>query len=320
VAAQRVAHARGQALLRGHLLPERTATKRARLSPVARRHRRLLERPRPARGHGSARPAVDRRHRGGTGGDARSAQPATRRREPARNRRECHLARGRPRTRRLGPWAEVSPAGPTRSPLALACEQRPGHLPRGRDRDARRDGRRRPLRSDRRRVPPLHHRPRVGRPPFREDALRQRDAPPHLPGGVSPDRHQALPRGGPRDVRVHRARTPAPRRWLLQHARRSKRDRGRRGSRGRVLHLDARRRPRGDGRSRRAGRGRTRRPGLARRPVLCVLRRHRERELRGEERAHARWFGRSHRRNARDERGARRDPHRRGDPRRGRGP
>ncbi len=96
----------------------------------------------------------------------------------ARRGRARPRARLRARVRRLRDGAEVPPVVGDRAPPAprLAGGARDGAP------HARRDGRRRPLRRRRRRLPPLLGRRALGRPALREDALRQRA--PHL--GVPP--------------------------------------------------------------------------------------------------------------------------------------
>ena len=76
-------------------------------------------------------------------------------------------------------------------------------------RDARRHGRRRDLRSSRRRVSPLHGRRPLADAPFREDALRQRHAGRCLRRGLAGDRPAALRRRRAADARLSAGR-PRP--------------------------------------------------------------------------------------------------------------
>ena len=114
-----------------------------------------------------------------------------------------------------------APKFPPASALELLLAPRRAERRRA---DARRDGGRRDLRPDRRRLRPLLGRRDLARPPLREDALRQRAARPRLPARLPGARPRALARGlpsgrstgrcprcaGPRAASTRRS-TPTPR-------------------------------------------------------------------------------------------------------------
>ncbi len=101
------------------------------------------------------------------------------------------------------------------------------------------------LRPARRRVRALLRRPRVGRAPLREDALRQCAPVPRLRPPVAGHRQRARPAGGAGDRRLHGARAADARGRLRLRARRRLRRRHRPARRRRLLRVDARAAPRG---------------------------------------------------------------------------
>ena len=132
------------------------------------------------------------------------------------------------------------PSSLSRSPPSA---RPPPHRGPGRAADGhihpREDGRRRHLRSDRRRLSPLRHRRRLAGAALREDALRQRAPRGRLPRGLSGHRARRLRAGRARDPRLPPRRDDvARRRFLFSDGRRLRR-RGRE-----VLRLVGRRAPR----------------------------------------------------------------------------
>ena len=89
--------------------------------------------------------------------------------------------RGRSRTRPTCATAASAARRSSRPRSALELLFARGRRRTSVETDARRDGARRDLRPDRRRLRPLLGRRRLARPPLREDALRQRAARPRLP-------------------------------------------------------------------------------------------------------------------------------------------
>ena len=259
LAAQRVPHARAGAVLRGHVLPAGLAHGHAELALGARRGRQ---------GVGRAARGDPRGRRADRGAPARrrpalALGPALRRGRAGRRRRDAARPL-RPRPGRLRRGAQVPARLDDRVPA-----------PPRRDRDDRahaaRDGVRRDVRPGGRRLRALLGGPLLARPPLREDALRQRAARARVSAWLAGDRRAAVPHRHRGDARLGAARDARPRGRLLLGARRRLRGRG-----GQVLRLvgggDARG-PRG-----RAGRRRGDR----------LVRRHRPRQLRGQQRPGAR--------------------------------
>ena len=165
--------------------------------------------------------------------------------------------------RRIRPGPEIPPADqPHAPPPPLAAERQADALGDGRD-NVKAYGPRRRLRSARRRIPPLQRRSAMARPPFREDALRQRLAGLFLSRGMAGHGKRRVQSRGPRDPRLCASRHDVAGRRLFFRRRRRQRRRG-----GKILPLDAR----GD-----FCRTRTRPGGK----VLRGLRHHRGGQLRG---------------------------------------
>ena len=192
---------------------------------------------------GGAHPHPARRRR-----PDRALDRAALRRDRRRRGRAAALG-GRHAQRRLRRGAEV----PARVGARAAAHPRPDRRGGG---DARRDGRGRDQRSDRRRIRPLLGRRRLAGPPLREDALRQRAARRALPARLRGPRARALAPDLRADARLDADRDARPRGRLLLGARRRLGGRG-----GTLLRLDPGRDPRGARRGRpRRGRGRGDRP------------------------------------------------------------
>ena len=114
--------------------------------------------------------------------------------EPLSPRAGRHRAVGR--LRMMADMRHGGFGGAPKFPPAAALELLLAHgVERRRRGDARRDGPRRHLRPDRRRLRPLLGRRRLARPPLREDALRQRAAGPRLPPRLAGARPRALAAG-----------------------------------------------------------------------------------------------------------------------------
>ena len=200
LADHRVPDAGRETVLRRHVLPPGPASRAAQLPAGPAGDRR-----------GVGRPA--RRSRGA----GRAARVRARRRNPARGGRGAALtvaprdgrAWPRPRLRaglrRLRDRAEVPARLRDRAPPA------PRRRRGARDgaTDARRDGRRRPVRRRRRRLPPLLGRRALGRSALREDALRQRAVDLRVPPCVGRDGRGPLSHGRGGDGRLPGARDAA---------------------------------------------------------------------------------------------------------------
>ena len=231
------ARPRGDAVLRGDLLPGPAAARQPELPAGAR-----------GAGRGVARPG--RRGAAGRRRDprapARPGRPRERRHRSgdARRRGDHAGPRVRPDVRRLRRRPEVPAVDGARVPAAPPRPDRRPADPAAAGRDLRGDGPRRHLRPDRRRLRALLGRRRLGGAALREDALRQRAAARRLrPLGRPPDR-----RG---DRRLPAPRAAHARGWLRLRA--GRRHRGRRGE---VLRVDPGPARRGARRGRRClGRG-----------------------------------------------------------------
>ena len=223
VAHDGVPHAGGRAVRGRHLLPPRA-----------------VRRPHAAGQRGVAHPPRRRRRAGPPAdGRARPRRPAPTVPRPARLRRaRARLRRPepsvRPRVGRLRGGAEVPLHDGDRAPDAVAPPDVEQHRPRDGDHHPRRHGRRRHVRPPRRWLREVLHRPGVGGPPLREDAVRPGPAHRRVPPRVAGRRHGDVSHRRRVDHRVRAARPPPPRRRLL--LRRGRRLRGRRGE---VLRVDA---------------------------------------------------------------------------------
>ena len=262
LAAHGLPHAGPATVLRGHVLPSGGQARHARLLQAAARARGRV--PHPARRSGRASAGDHPGDR--AGGPGAEGGRSDRRRRAAARVPAAHRALRRPE-RRLRRPAQVPQHDGARRPAPPRRARGRSRLPGERRARARAHARRRNLGRAPRRVSSLLDRRALARPPFREDALRQRPAPAPL--------RRRLPRvrrRGPRGDGARDRRLP-----LRRDARRRARGRvlrvpgrGLGGARGAVLRLHARRREEGRGRS-----------GPLRRRA-AALRRHGGGELRGD--------------------------------------
>ena len=169
----------GRPFYAGHVLPPGPASRAAQLSAGLAGDRRCVGRPaRRSRGAGRAARVRARGRNPARGGRGASFIVAP------RGGRAWPRPRLRAGLRRLRHRAEVPARLRDRAPPA------PRRRRGARDgaTDARRDGRRRPVRRRRRRLPPLLRRRALGRSALREDALRQRAVDLRVPPCVGRDR------------------------------------------------------------------------------------------------------------------------------------
>ena len=225
LAADRLPRHRGRPVLRRHLLPPDPAPGDAELPD----------------GDGGRGPELGHPARADSRGGGADPHPARARRADRALGRSAHPGRGRGRgqrpagggrhgARRLRLGAQV----PARLGARADADRRRARP--GGD-DPERDRRRRHQRSRRRWLRPLLRRRDLARPPFREDALRQRAARARLPARLPGARRRALARDRRADARLGAARDARPRGRVLLRPRRRLRGRG-----GVVLRLDPGRR------------------------------------------------------------------------------
>ena len=219
-------------VLRRHLLPEGGALRPARVRRPHAARARLLRR---------ASAATSRRRTASSWPPSRARSRAAGRTPPSSPTRRCARrspsTRARSTARAAASARRPSSRTPTRSRRCLRHYAATGDARAARDGDddAREDGRGRHLRPAGRRLRALQRGRRVGHPALREDALRQRPAPPPLRRRLGDHRRAALRAHGRGDGRLGDARDAVARGRLLLLARRGFRGRG-----GQVLRLVAR--------------------------------------------------------------------------------
>ncbi len=182
-----------RAALRPPRLPRHPGESLRGLSQPARRGG--AERRQPARGA--------RQARGFAKGRADSGDPGRSHRRPYAAAVRCGARRPRHR-------AEVSPRQPLRADVARFPAHRQHAIPRHRHAQPRQDEPGRHLRSSRRRLRALLHRPVLARAAFRKDALRQCADDRHPDAGLAGDALAALRRAHRRNHRLGAARDDRP--------------------------------------------------------------------------------------------------------------